>query len=100
MAREVDPVCGMVVDTESAAASSRFEDQQFYFCSIACKEAFDASPARYARQAGVSADREVPLEGNDPPFTKKDGIVAPKFGAAGSGGAEYEPIRDSNRRDT
>ena len=25
-----------------------------------------------------------------PPYTKSDGIVAPKFGAAGSGGAEYE----------
>jgi hypothetical protein len=25
------------------------------------------------------------------PFTKHHGIVAPKFGSAGSGGAEYEP---------
>ena len=55
MAREVDPVCGMVVDTESAAASSRFQDRQFYFCSTACKQAFDASPVRYTRQSGVSA---------------------------------------------
>ena len=27
----------------------------------------------------------------NPPFTTKHGITSPKFGSAGSGGAEYEP---------
>ena len=33
----------------------------------------------------------LPRERPEPPYTTKDGITAPKFGSAGSGGAEYEP---------
>ncbi len=29
--------------------------------------------------------------GSEPPYTKSREFVAPKFGSAGSGGAEYEP---------
>ena len=42
-------------------------------------------------------DRERALEGDaaadepNPPRTTKGGITAPKFGSAGSGGAELEP---------
>jgi hypothetical protein len=32
-----------------------------------------------------------PLHGGNPPRTTRGGITAPKFGAAGSGGAEFEP---------
>ncbi|MEJ5299082.1 MAG: cation transporter, partial [Armatimonadota bacterium] len=39
----LDPVCGMEVDPESAAASSRVGAQVFYFCSDSCKRQFDAS---------------------------------------------------------
>ena len=46
-AGEIDPVCGMTVDPAHAAASSRIGDRTFYFCSIACKQKFDASPQRY-----------------------------------------------------
>ena len=30
-------------------------------------------------------------DGHNPPYTKTNGFAAPKFGSAGSGGAEYEP---------
>lgn len=33
----------------------------------------------------------VPANEPNPPRTTKDGITAPKFGSAGSGGAELEP---------
>ena len=42
-----DPVCGMSVDEEEAAATSEFDGRVFYFCSGACKQAFDADPGAY-----------------------------------------------------
>jgi len=44
----------------------------------------------------VVADRGFVPERHEPPFTKKGGFVAPKFGAAGSGGAEYEPLPEKH----
>jgi YHS domain-containing protein len=73
-----DPVCGMMIDPESAAASTRYESQEVYFCSDQCRREFESDPARYY-------DR---LE-REPPYTVK-GMAAPKFGSAGSGGLENE----------
>jgi Cu+-exporting ATPase len=42
-----DPVCGMDVDPEHAAASSEHNGQITYFCSTHCKTKFDANPAAY-----------------------------------------------------
>jgi YHS domain-containing protein len=72
-----DPVCGMMIDPIDAAATSEHDGQTYYFCSIECREAFDQSPERYATA--------------EPTYTKSMGIPAPKFGSAGSGGAEFEP---------
>ncbi len=41
-------------------------------------------------RSAPAGSRAEELERHEPPYTKSDGIVAPKFGAAGSGGAEYE----------
>jgi P-type Cu+ transporter len=45
---EVDPVCGMEVDPESAAGYSEYEDKVYYFCTNECKQRFDLNPAEYA----------------------------------------------------
>jgi YHS domain-containing protein len=89
MATAIDPVCGMTVDTQTAAGPSTFEGQSYYFCSTACKVEFDNNPAKF-RRADVADDARS--RANDPRFTKKGGFVSPKFGSAGSGGAEYEPL--------
>src|SRR5436190_19387669 len=93
MSQVMDPVCGMIIDSETAAGESRYEGRTYYFCGAPCKREFDANPDRYATRVapGVSGDREVPLEKHEPPFTQSGGIVSPKFGSAGSGGAELEP---------
>lgn len=75
-----DPICGMKVDIDPHAFQSRYQEQTYYFCASSCKEEFDADPARFAAAAASPAT-----------FTKAAGMVAPHFGAAGSGGAEYEP---------
>jgi Cu+-exporting ATPase len=42
-----DPVCGMAINPENAAGSSQYGGQTMYFCSMRCKEKFDANPAAY-----------------------------------------------------
>jgi P-type Cu+ transporter len=76
-----DPVCGMRIDAERASANSTYETQEVFFCSDECRRKFEADPGRYYDQ----------LEHHEPPYTVSEGgIVAPKFGSAGSGGLEYE----------
>jgi Cu+-exporting ATPase len=43
----VDPICGMEVDEERAAATYEYEDKTYYFCAVACKERFAQSPEKY-----------------------------------------------------
>lgn len=43
----VDPVCGMRVDPESAAARTCYNGVRFYFCAEGCKKAFTESPDKY-----------------------------------------------------
>jgi YHS domain-containing protein len=45
-----DPVCGMQVDENKAAASVDFEGKTYRFCSTACKEKFEESPHRYSEE--------------------------------------------------
>ncbi len=40
MSRVKDPVCGMSVDTERAAAKGVYGRETVYFCSEHCKEAY------------------------------------------------------------
>ena len=42
-----DPVCGMKVDEKKAAAKSDHMGKTYYFCSLACKKAFDKDPEKY-----------------------------------------------------
>lgn len=94
MAKVKDPVCGMLIESTEAVASYEFDGTMYYFCATACRDAFVANPTRYVdRQVPIESARssdDVPLEKHEPPFTNK-GIPAPKFGSAGSGGAEFDP---------
>ncbi len=45
--KAIDPVCGMTVDTEKAAASLEHEGAKLYFCCGHCAEKFRAAPAKY-----------------------------------------------------
>lgn len=50
-----DPVCGMEVTPETAAAQRDHMGQTFYFCSTHCADAFDADPHKYAHAAPAQA---------------------------------------------
>jgi YHS domain-containing protein len=42
-----DVVCGMVIRPETAAGTSLYEGQTYYFCAPICQQRFDAEPARF-----------------------------------------------------
>ncbi|HXF40974.1 MAG TPA: heavy metal-binding domain-containing protein, partial [Blastocatellia bacterium] len=42
-----DPVCGMTVDPNTAAASFDYRGKTYYFCSKDCSAKFQASPEKY-----------------------------------------------------
>jgi len=48
-----DPVCGMLVDTSKPGATSTYQGQTYYFCSMACKKAFDTDPEKYLARSRV-----------------------------------------------
>jgi Cu+-exporting ATPase len=79
MAQVIDPVCGMTIDSATAAGRTTYESHDYYFCLDQCLRSFRPDPDRYA-----GAER------HEPPYTAGDVLAAPKFGSAGSGGLEHE----------
>lgn len=52
-----DPVCGMIIEDETAEARSTYEGKTYYFCSEDCKESFDANPEEYVTKAGKGSGK-------------------------------------------
>ena len=78
-----DPVCGMDVDPEHAAASEAYGGKTYYFCSTHCRDAFKAEPEKYLKaQPSVTAMVKDPVCGMD---------VDPEYAAASEtyGGKTY-----------
>ena len=44
---EIDPICGMEVDPETAKYTSTYEGKTYYFCAPGCKRSFDKDPKGY-----------------------------------------------------
>lgn len=42
-----DPMCGMVLELTQATLLTRYDGRTWYFCSIGCKQVFDANPAHH-----------------------------------------------------
>jgi Cu+-exporting ATPase len=47
MAMVTDPVCGMQIDNDDAAATAEHDGTTYYFCSQACHDAFVSNPASF-----------------------------------------------------
>ena len=43
----IDPICKMTVDESSAAGTSTYNGNTYYFCNPMCKDAFDKKPEQY-----------------------------------------------------
>jgi Cu+-exporting ATPase len=61
MAMVKDPVCGMEIDSDTAAGSSEYEGVTYYFCAESCKQDFDAGPWKFIGSgAGLKEAMEAP----------------------------------------
>jgi len=45
-----DPVCKMTVEEASAQYKTTYLEKTYYFCSAACKNAFEANPDKYLKE--------------------------------------------------
>ncbi|HSV90235.1 MAG TPA: heavy metal translocating P-type ATPase [Nitrospiraceae bacterium] len=50
----IDPICGMTVDSATAAGSHDHRGQRYYFCGLSCLERFKADPERALQPRPVS----------------------------------------------
>lgn len=51
-----DPVCGMEIDSNTAAGMSEYNGQTYYFCSPGCKKSFDKEPENTSAKPRSTAD--------------------------------------------
>jgi Cu+-exporting ATPase len=51
----IDPICGMTVDSATAAGSHDHRGQRYYFCGLSCLERFKADPERALQPQLVSS---------------------------------------------
>jgi Cu+-exporting ATPase len=49
-----DPVCGMDVESATAAGRTEHKGQTYYFCGSKCKEKFDLSPERHSDKSAAT----------------------------------------------
>src|SRR5713226_6481082 len=73
-----DPVCGMSVIPERAAARFEHEGKTYYFCSAGCGEKFRKGPARYLGvpgTAGMSHGGPAGIAGAAPAAAKPSGAA-------------------------
>lgn len=54
----IDPVCGMIVNKETAASSTAYSVQTDFFCSDHCLEQFRTNPGRFLRDSKPQAGEE------------------------------------------
>lgn len=55
-----DPVCGMRLALEKAAAQAEHEGWAYFFCSDACHKLFLAAPKRYSAIRPHAAPKKTP----------------------------------------
>ena len=53
----IDPICGMTVDSATAAGSHDHRGQRYYFCGLSCLERFKADPERALQPQPTSSTK-------------------------------------------
>lgn len=67
MKEHIDPVCGMTVMPETAAAETEYLGTKFYFCNPGCMTKFSADPETYLGNRTATAGTCCGTEGGSPP---------------------------------
>ena len=90
-----DPVCHMDIDPATAAGTSEYNGQTYYFCSDDCKVNFDKGPARYLKKADTGGSLEAGATLRDVQWEKPNPAAAVPTGhrhdsAAPHGGHNHQ----------
>jgi len=59
----VDPVCGMIVNEENAAAKMEYEGRAYFFCALYCKEVFAKDPEKFIKMGPLTGGATDPVCG-------------------------------------
>jgi Cu+-exporting ATPase len=51
------PVCGMELEPGQVASETNYEGRSYHFCSLGCRNKWDADPERYAKETASSGMR-------------------------------------------
>lgn len=57
---EKDPVCGMTINPQHAAANIMYKGQKVYFCSLICRTMFEREPEKYVKSAEAESEQGKP----------------------------------------
>jgi len=68
----IDPVCGMTVDENNAAAISEYKGKKYYFCSTGCQKKFEAHPEEYLGSEGVEPTKSQHTTEKAPPPVQEE----------------------------
>jgi Cu+-exporting ATPase len=88
---EVDPVCGMKVLPQKAAASVEHAGRTWYFCGQGCRTKFEANPGKYDGSAPAVSVSSVPISSAEYTCPMHPEIVRPGPGACPICGMALEP---------
>ena len=81
----VDPVCGMLVDPQTAAGSFTYGSETYYFCSKHCLQKFRENPGLFIQSEESKATlpiRVYPLNVSGKASEEFKGYTCPKIGRA------------------
>ncbi len=60
----IDPVCGMTVDpSKPRGGVHHYQGENYYFCSLGCREKFSANPLQYLNPGGASVSSPTQIPG-------------------------------------
>ena len=91
---EIDPVCGMKVLPEKAAASVQHAGRTWYFCSKGCGTKFEADPGKYDSSQAVPSVSVAPTTPASAQYTcpMHPEVRAEKPGSCPKCGMTLEPV--------
>jgi P-type Cu+ transporter len=91
---QIDPVCGMKVLPQKAAASIKRAGRTWYFCSQGCKAKFEASPGKYDGSALRVSEPKTSTTSAASQYTcpMHPEVLSPKPGACPKCGMALEPV--------
>src|SRR5260370_16346642 len=75
-----DPVCGMMVDPEKAAAKAEHAGRTYYFCSKNCAERFSREPEKFLVAPGTPGMDHGPAPGEHTAM-RSSGAMPPRSAA-------------------